>query len=63
MAGTIDAVHERAEVRTDRRVTTRKKLTIEVSADLHRRILTICATRGLPVNQAVREMLERSFPG
>lgn len=47
----------------ERRAAPRKKLTIEVSADLHRRILMICATRRVPVNQAVREVLERAFPG
>ncbi len=47
----------------DRRAAPRKKLTIEVSADLHRRILMICGTRRVPVNQAVREVLERAFPG
>lgn len=47
----------------DRRAAPRKRLTIEVSADLHRRILMLCATRRVPVNQAVREILDRSFPG
>ncbi len=51
------------ETRLERRASTRKKLTIEVSADLHRRILMICATRHVPVNQAVREVLDRAFPG
>lgn len=47
----------------ERRGAIRRKLVIEISADLHQRILSICATRRLPVNQAVREVLERSFPG
>jgi hypothetical protein len=47
----------------ERRSTPRHRLVIEVSPDLHRRILTICATRGKRVNEAVREVLERSFPG
>ena len=47
----------------DRRAVGRRRLSIEVSPDLHRRILTICATRCIPVNQAVREVLERAFPG
>lgn len=51
------------DVAVERRRSTRHKLVIEVSADLHRRILKICATRGLPVNEAVRAVLDRSFPG
>lgn len=47
----------------DRRGVGRRRLSIEVSPDLHRRILTICATRRVPVNQAVREILDRAFPG
>ena len=53
----------RPEVELDRRASQRKKLTIEVSSDLHRRIVAICSTRGLPVNEAVRGVLERAFPG
>ena len=47
----------------DRRSAPRRKLVIEVSADLHARILAICATRRIPVNQAVRDVLDRAFPG
>ncbi|WP_375410516.1 hypothetical protein [uncultured Methylobacterium sp.] len=47
----------------ERRRAIRRKLVVEVSADLHQRIVAICATRRIPVNQAVREVLERSFPG
>lgn len=47
----------------ERRRAVRRKLVVEVSADLHQRIVSICATRRIPVNQAVREVLERSFPG
>ena len=47
----------------DRRAVGRRRLSVEVSPDLHRRILTICSTRRVPVNQAVREVLERAFPG
>lgn len=47
----------------DRRSVGRRRLTVEVSPDLHRRILSICAVRRVPVNQAVREVLERAFPG
>ena len=57
------ASSESAECRTERRRTPRRRLTIEVSPDLHRRIVTICTTRGQRVNEAVREVLERSFPG
>ena len=46
----------------ERRRAIRRKLVVEVSADLHQRIVSICATRRIPVNQAVREVLERSFP-
>ena len=47
----------------DRRAVGRRRLSVEVSPELHRRILTICATRRISVNQAVREVLERAFPG
>ena len=51
------------EIMPDRRSAQRKRLHIEISPELHKRILGICATRGIPVNQAVREVLERTFPG
>ena len=51
------------DVIPDRRSVQRRRLSVEVSHELHRRILTICATRGVPVNQAVREVLNRAFPG
>ena len=54
---------EDGEIIPDRRGTQRKRLNIEISPELHKRILSICATRGVPVNQAVREVLERTFPG
>ena len=54
---------ELAEPVTERRRTQRRKLTIDVSADLHQRIIAICATRRIPVNQAVRDVLEQAFPG
>ena len=47
----------------DRRAVGRRRLSVEVTPDLHRRILTICSTRRVPVNQAIREVLERAFPG
>ena len=65
-ARTLDAGDERSPrelIGRDRRTVGRRRLSIEVSPDLHRRILTICATRRIPVNQAVREVLERAFPG
>jgi predicted HicB family RNase H-like nuclease len=46
----------------DRRTTGRKKLTVEVSPDLHARIVKLCSVRGKRVNEAVREVLERAFP-
>lgn len=51
------------DAQPDRRRTARHRLVVELSPDLHRRILTICGTRRIPVNQAVREVLERAFPG
>lgn len=49
-------------INDDRRSVGRCRLTIEVSPELHCRILTICTVRRIPVNQAVRELLEKSFP-
>ena len=49
-------------VRPERRRMSHHRLVIELSPDLHRRILTISAARGTPVNQAVQEVLERAFP-
>ncbi|MBX9934141.1 MAG: hypothetical protein K2Y56_21910 [Methylobacterium sp.] len=57
------AGHDMAASSSDRRGAVRRKLVIEISADLHQRIVAICATRRIPVNQAVREVLERTFPG
>ena len=48
--------------RPNRRRSERVKLVIEISPDLHRRIIEICATRGVPVNQAVRNVLDHAFP-
>ena len=48
--------------RPNRRRSERLKLVIEISPDLHRRIIAICATRRVPVNQAVRNVLEHAFP-
>ena len=48
--------------RPNRRRSERLKLVIEISPDLHRRIIAICATRRVPVNQAVRSVLEHAFP-
>lgn len=47
----------------DRRSVPRHRLYIEMSPDLHRRVLSISALRRLPVNAIVREVLERAFPG
>ncbi len=55
--------YDESTTHIERRVTSRRRLSVDISADLHRRILVICATRRLPVNQAVREVLEKAFPG
>jgi hypothetical protein len=39
-----------------------KRLTIDVSEDLHRRMKVACAERGLVMADVVRELLERRFP-
>ena len=63
MTQSLPADEPAAEIRTDRRKARRHKLVVEISTDLHERILRICGTRKLPVNEAVRQVLERSFPG
>lgn len=39
-----------------------KRLTFDVSKDLHRRIKTGCAIRGEMMADVIREILEREFP-
>ena len=39
-----------------------KRLTIDVPADLHRRIKTECASEGLQMADVLRQMLEIRFP-
>ena len=47
----------------DRRGVPRHRLYVDMSPDLHRRVLSISSMRRLPVNAIVREVLERAFPG
>ena len=39
-----------------------KRLTIDVSADLHTRLKLECTRRGLKIADVVRDLLEREFP-
>jgi hypothetical protein len=39
-----------------------KRLTLDVSADLHRRIKVQCAVQGVNIADALRELLEQRFP-
>lgn len=39
-----------------------KRFTIDVPVELHRRIKTQCAMRGLKMADALRNILEREFP-
>lgn len=39
-----------------------KRFTIDVSADLHRRIKMACVDRGQVMADVIREMLEEKFP-
>ena len=57
---TVDA--GKSASRPNRRRSERLKLVVEISPDLHQRIIEICATRRVPVNQAVRNVLEHAFP-
>ena len=38
------------------------RFTIDVPVDLHRRIKSVCAQRGLKMADVLREQLEREFP-
>ena len=62
MADGSETLEKLTRPQAERRQAPRHRLTLDISPDLHRRILTICATRGQRVNEAVREVLERSFP-
>lgn len=42
--------------------TTIKRLTLDLSASLHRRIKTSCANRGTSMVEEIRELLESSYP-
>ena len=39
-----------------------KRLTFRMSAELHQRIKVDCARRGLSMNDAMVELLEREYP-
>ena len=39
-----------------------KRFTIDVPAELHRRVRAACAKRGLKVSSVLRDLLEREFP-
>jgi hypothetical protein len=39
-----------------------KRFTIDVPMELHRRVKTGCAQRGLKMADVIRELLEREFP-
>jgi hypothetical protein len=39
-----------------------KRLTIDVSVDLHTRLKLECTRRGLKIADVVRDLLEREFP-
>lgn len=39
-----------------------KRLTIDVTDSLHRRMKVACATRGLKMADVMRELLEKEFP-
>lgn len=39
-----------------------KRLTIDVSAELHRRIKVQCALRGVNIADVLRELLDQEFP-
>jgi hypothetical protein len=39
-----------------------KQFTIDVPAELHRRVRAACARRGLRPSNVLRDLLEREFP-
>jgi hypothetical protein len=39
-----------------------KRFTIDVSVELHRRVKSECARRGVKMADVLRELLEREFP-
>jgi ParG len=39
-----------------------KRFTIDVPLELHRRVKSACATRGLKMADVLRDLLEREFP-
>ncbi|TVR96504.1 MAG: hypothetical protein EA406_11795 [Rhodospirillales bacterium] len=47
----------------NRDVAAMKRLTIDVPADLHARIKSQCALRGVKMADAIRELLEQQFSG
>jgi len=57
------ATAQSAEQWVDHRNTeTTKRLTIDVPENLHRRIKTTCAQRGVKMADEIRELLETHFP-
>jgi len=53
----------KAQADTPPTVEPTKRLTIEMSEDLHRRIKITCAARGTAMADAIRDLLEKEFPG
>lgn len=45
----------------ERRRSARRRLHVEIPEPLYAKIIALCAARRVPVNQAVRELLERHF--
>ena len=58
MANDVSAAPEQAPPKPVRM----KRFTIDVPADLHRRIKTKCASEGLQMADVLRQMLETRFP-
>lgn len=40
-----------------------KRLTVDISEDLHRRLKTRCASDGRQISDVVRDLLLKEFPG
>lgn len=51
-----------ARTRPEPAVSPTKRLTVDVSADLHKRLKIHCATAERQISDVVRDLLEREYP-
>lgn len=57
----VDTRNENKNLRPQEPVPT-KRVTVDIPAELHRRVKTQCAMREVNMTEVIRDLLEREFP-